>query len=394
MKIVFLSGLYPPHTKGGGEISTYLIAEGLKARGHDVEVITEENSHLGLLEKPLLERRHSRKIAAKLKKVLPDADIIHAHDFRSALALSELSEAPSSGGIVVTIRDYASICGTTNNILASGERCHCTFADVIKTKRFREVGFPRNVARAWQYWHNVPYRKEAFQKIKHQIFISRAQQKEIEESLDLSEVKKSVIYNPVSEEYINTGVQEGRRGSVLYVGRLEDYKGVGLLLQAWQEVARHVPEAHLTLAGEGAQKSEYEKWIARQGLQYRVTFKGRVSFGNLRSVYDEAQIIVTPHIWTEPFGRTVVEAMARGKAVIAANSGGPAEIIQDGKTGILFKRGSAVELQKVLRDTLAFRPYDFKEMGRAAQAWVLENLTQEKIAKQYEEYYEKILSKT
>lgn len=390
MKIVFLSGLYPPHTKGGGEISTYLIAEGLKAQGHEVQVITEQISHLGLLKKPLFERRQSRKIAVKLKKILPEADIIHAHDFRSALALSELN-LPNA---VVTVRDYAPICGTTNNILADGSRCHCTWHDVVRTKRFQEVGFPRNYARAWQYWHNVPYRKQAFQKLKQQIFISQAQQKEIEESLDLSNIRKTIIYNSVPDEYWKENIQEGRKGSVLYVGRVEDYKGVGVLLGAWKNVAKVVSYAHLTIIGEGAQKKYYETWVARYGLQYRVTFKDRVPYERLRVEYDQAQIVVAPHLWTEPFGRTVAEAMARVKIVISADTGGPAEIIQNNKTGILFKKGSVEELYQVIRQALTFRPYDFREMGNAARSWVRENLIAKIIAQQYEEFYLEMLAKT
>lgn len=390
MKIVFLSGLYPPHTKGGGEISAYLIAEGLKARGHEVEVITEGNSHLGLLRKPLFERRQTRKIAAKLKEILPKADIVHAHDFRSALALSELG-LPNA---VVTVRDYAPICGTTNNILADGSRCHCTWDDVRHTRRFQEVGFPRNYARAWQYWHNTPYRKKAFAKLSHQIFISHAQQREIEESLNLDKTVKGVIYNPISKEYLENPVSQGRNGSVLYVGRLEDYKGVRFLLRVWREIARGLPHVHLTLIGEGSQKAEYERWVEQNGLQYRVTFSDQVPSERLRAVYDEAEIVVAPHAWIEPFGRTTAEAMARGKVVVAAKAGGPGEIIRHQKTGILFERNSETSLKKALEETLRLRPYDRKEIGSQAQIWVREHLTQEIIAKQYERFYQEILDKT
>lgn len=392
MKIVFLSGLYPPYTKGGGEISTYLIAEGLKARGHEVKVITEENSHLGLLKKPLFEKRQSRKIAKKLKKVLLEADIVHAHDFRSALALSEVEGL--AGVKVATVRDYAPICGTTHNILADGSQCHCTLPDVVKTTRFQEVGFPRNYARVWQYWHNTPYRKQAFSKIKYQIFISYAQQREIEENLDLAGVQKTVIYNPVSDEYLNTPIHEGRKGNVLYVGRVEAYKGVGLLLRAWKSVAKRVPYAHLTIVGEGAQRAKYEQWVSQQGLQYRVTFAGRAPYERLREMYDGAQIVVAPHIWTEPFGRNVAEAMARGKIVVTTNTGGPGEIIQDGQTGILFAKGSVEQLSATLQKALTFRPYDFKEIGQAAHAWPKQHLSTQKITRQHEEFYASMLPKT
>src|SRR5581483_12425310 len=103
MKILFVSGYYPPVVRGGGELSTYLIAQALQQRGHEVHVIADgqrseisetngvhiQRLPLGLTAKPLLEKRMSRKIAHALTPYLAGYDIIHAHDFRSALALSE-----------------------------------------------------------------------------------------------------------------------------------------------------------------------------------------------------------------------------------------------------------------------------------------------------------------
>ncbi len=349
--------------------------------------------------------RHARRVAMKLQRVptslklrgagLSAYDIVHAHDFRSALALSEVEGL--AGVKVATIRDYAPICGTTHNILADGSRCHCTWHDVVRTKRFQEVGFPRNYARAFQYWHNVPYRQEAFSKIKHQIFISHAQKEEIGEQMDLAGVHASVIYNPVGAEYFQPLMHSIKEGRVLYAGRVEDYKGVGLLLEAWEKIAEEFPQAHLRIIGEGAQIEDYKRWVAGHGLQEKVVFAGRVPHERLRDEYDQAEIVVSPHIWTEPFGRTVAEAMAQGKAVVAANSGGPGEIIQDGWTGFLFEKSNVlalVERMNFVLNLLNVHHAKISALGFNARAWAQENLTPENIAQQYEDFYEKMLSRT
>ncbi|MEK7556804.1 MAG: glycosyltransferase family 4 protein [Patescibacteria group bacterium] len=404
MRVVFLSGLYPPRAKGGGEISTYLIAEELKKMAHQVQVITGKEIP-GLLEKPLFERRHALRMAVMLKKILPEADIIHAHDFRSALALSELN-LPNA---VVTVRDYAPICGTTNNVLADGRRCHCTWHDVLRTKRFQEVGFPRNWARAWQYWYNTPYRRQAYRKLKHQIFISRAQQREIAEQFDFSGIETTVIYNPVPFEHMSfppwpeslfdfnevmVPPKDRRVQDILYVGRLEDYKGVQVLLEAWEEVAKELPDARLKLIGEGAQENDYKRWTKRRGLQKQVTFLSRMSHEKLMEEYGKVQIVVAPHIWTEPFGRTVVEAMGRSKVVVAADVGGPAEIIRNGETGILFERGSVSSLAAALRHVLQMSLDDREDIGLAAVKWIGEHVSSWEAYQQHKRFYEKILSKT
>jgi len=127
-------------------------------------------------------------------------------------------------------------------------------------------------------------------------------------------------------------------------------------------------------------------------MGYCVAFKGRIPVNQIRRVYDQSSIIVAPHVWVEPFGRTVVEAMARGKVIVTANTGGPAEIIENGVTGILFERGSVEALTNALREALTMPQLRRRMMGQAAHQWVRNNSTIGKIAQQYEEFYSQTLS--
>lgn len=404
MKILFLSGLYPPHTKGGGEVSTHYIARGLRSRGHDVHVITggKRSSEamvdgvpvrrlpLPFTAKPLLEQWHSRRLAVGLAEAIDPAtfDIIHAHDFRTALALAELGWKNG----MATARDYAQVCGTTNNILWDGSRCTCSWSDIWRNHRVVEASWARKPFRIWQYLYNISYRKAAFRALPAQIFISRAQKEEIAAQQDLAGQLTQVIYNPVPESYLNGAPVDPVKGTVLYVGTVEMYKGVGLLIQAWQRVAKDLPNAHLRIVGEGAQRAEYERLVQKLGLQYRVTFSGRVAHDQLRRRYDEAHVVVAPHMWIEPFGRTVAEAMARGRVVVTADAGGPAEMIQDEVNGLLFARGSRKALELRLKEALRLPTLKRLEMQRAARQWVSEHLTVDRIAREHEEFYQRVLA--
>ncbi len=406
MKILFLSAQYPPEVKGGGELSTHIIAQGLTALGHTVRIITSGSKDeeyeidgivvtrlpLGLQNKPLFERRHSILSANILQRCFPDVseyDIVHAHDFRSALMLSELRLKNS----LVTARDYAQISGCTNNILTdatidpgcqgAGELWNC--------HRVTEVPFPRKAFRIWQYMYNRPYRRTAFRSFKNQLFISNAQKNLIAKYQDISKQNTRVIYNPISQEYLSEPLKKGQSGKVLYVGRVEMYKGVLLLLKAWRIVSQHAKGAHLTIAGNGAQQKEYENLAATWGLQYRVTFIPHMPYHRLKNLINESAILVAPHLWVEPFGRTVIEGMARGKVVIAANVGGPSEIITHNTTGLLFERGSVQALSHTLEHALNMNYFDTKEMGIAARDYVRDNLNMEKISREHEESYSKIL---
>lgn len=409
MKILFLSAQYPPEVKGGGELSTHIIAQGLMKLGHTVRVVTDSAREgeyeidgiaisglpLYLRGKPLLEKHRSAYAAKVLRHLVPDLheyDIVHAHDFRSALMLSELHMKNT----VVTARDYAQISGCTNNILhdgtvdpgcqGMGELWHC--------HRVAEAAVPRKFFRIWQYMYNRPYRRNAFRSILNQIFISHAQQKLIQKYQDISGQHTRVIYNPISQEYLAEPLIKGNPGNVLYVGRVEMYKGVRLLLQAWRILAQKNLEAHLTIAGSGAQQKEYENLAATWGLQYRVTFIPHMPYHRLQALINESEILVAPHLWVEPFGRTVIEGMARGKIVAASNTGGPAEIIEHNKTGLLFERGSVQDLLHTLEHALKMNYFDKKEIGIAARDYVRDTLNMEKIAQQHEEFYKEILSRT
>lgn len=405
MKILFLSAQYPPETKGGGELSTHIIAQGLKKLGHTVQVITsglkEEESEvdgisvvtlpLGLKSKPLFERIQSKKAASLLQKHTRDLDsydIIHAHDFRSALMLSECKVR----GAVVTARDYAQISGCTNNIQSDGnitEGCQ-GMNEFWSCHRVAEASLARKPFRIWQYMYNLPYRKNAFQSFKNQIFISHAQQELIAKYQDISSQHTAVIYNPISEEYLSEPLVKGTEGNVLYAGRVEMYKGVLVLLKAWRNIIKTNQRAHLTVAGDGAQREEYERLAATWGMQYQVTFVPHVPYHRLKSMINDCEILVAPHLWVEPFGRTVTEGMSRGKVVIASNVGGPAEIIEHKKTGLLFERGSVQGLQHELTNALTMNHFDKKEIGVAARDYVRDNLNMEKIAKEHEEFYKEV----
>lgn len=408
MKILFISALYPPQTRGGGELSTHYIAQGLINRGHEVRVITggDEPSQyevggvpvkrlaLNLAAKPLLEARYSRKMARRIAGAVPgmdEYDVVHAHDFRSALALSELG----AKGAAVTVRDYAQICGSPNNLLADDTVCPgCSSLLVaMKNKAVAEAPLYRKPFRTWQYWWNVDYRKAAFRKFARHVYISWAQLEETRRQQNMDGIEARVIYNPVQEDFLRQPAERAVDETILYVGTLGSYKGVKLLLEAFREVARTNTNAHLKIIGDGEKKREYEQFAAQCGLQYRVKFAGRVEWDRMRQEYDSATVIAAPHIWIEPFGRTVAEGMARGKIVVSANAGGPAELIKDGVTGLLFERGSKEALAQRLSDALRMKELDRREMGRAAREWAATYLNQNEIARQYEEVYESIVMK-
>ncbi len=130
---------------------------------------------------------------------------------------------------------------------------------------------------------------------------------------------------------------------VLYVGRLEEEKGVRVLLDAW-EIAALGSGARLVVAGRGS----LERLVENAGPGVRSL--GYVAESELPALYAAADILVVPSIrtatFTEPWGLVVNEAMLQGTTVIASDAVGAAAggLLRDGRTGLVFAAGDATGL--------------------------------------------------
>jgi len=163
----------------------------------------------------------------------------------------------------------------------------------------------------------------------------------------------------------------------LYVGRLTRDKGVHVLLEAFAAVHAACPGARLVIAGSSffanAPKTSYEQGLALQAapLSASIAFTGFIPHGALRFMYSQADAVVVPSIWQEPFGLVGLEAMSSEACVIATRVGGIPELVADGQTGLLVAPGDAralaAAMTRVMQD-LGLR----QRLGRAARRSVLE----------------------
>ncbi len=117
-----------------------------------------------------------------------------------------------------------------------------------------------------------------------------------------------------------------------FIGRLTPHKGAAWAIEAMQRV---MPGAVLDVAGDGNEMVELRELAARLGLGGRVRFHGWVEGEALDRLIDGVRAVVFPSRWHEPFGLVSLEAMARGRAVIASNVGALPEVVKDGATGLI-----------------------------------------------------------
>jgi glycosyltransferase involved in cell wall biosynthesis len=147
------------------------------------------------------------------------------------------------------------------------------------------------------------------------------------------------------------GPGTGAGGYALFVGRLTTEKGIRTLLNAWRTMHVEIP---LRIVGDGPLADEVAD-AAR--TMSGVTWLGRRTPGEVAALVGEAAVLVCPSGCYETFGRVVIEAFAAGTPVVASDLGALAELVQEGRTGRLFRPGDADALVRVMRELMSQRSH-------------------------------------
>ena len=146
-----------------------------------------------------------------------------------------------------------------------------------------------------------------------------------------------------------------RAFTVTIVGRLAQWKGQHVFLEAFAKAFPGGPERALVVGSALFGETDYERQLhalaARLGLTDRVEFTGFTD--DVAGQLDRADVLVHASVIPEPFGLVVVEGMAAGLPVIAADAGGPAEVITNGVNGLLYPLGDVNALATALRGLAA-----------------------------------------
>ncbi|HVF09406.1 MAG TPA: glycosyltransferase family 4 protein [Abditibacteriaceae bacterium] len=176
---------------------------------------------------------------------------------------------------------------------------------------------------------------------------------------------------------------------ILGIGRLVSQKGFDVLIKAFAKA--DVPAHDLLLAGEGPERGVLETLAQKLGLAERVRFLGRADRPTAVALFKGCAFFVLPSRH-EPQGIVNLEAMAAGKAVIAARVGGVPEIVVDGETGVLVPG----EDDEALAQAIACIAHDTalrQRLGAAGQRRARQ-FDWSRIAQQYLDIYATALSKS
>lgn len=147
--------------------------------------------------------------------------------------------------------------------------------------------------------------------------------------------RMTVVPPGVEEKLLKALPDQAWRWRMVCLGRIDRQKGIDTAVAA---LARLPPDATLTVWGSGDERYVRELLAMAQelGVSQQLHFAGFAGDDSLRSAYAEADIVLFPVRWNEPFGLVPLEAMALGRPVVSTARGGAAEYLEDGVNALIF----------------------------------------------------------
>ncbi len=357
---------------GGEDIVVSAEQELLRRHGHNVLIFEACNHDVRGLRakvKAALTVSYSTSSKGSLTKVLKknQPDVVHVHNFFPLLTPSIYDACRKIGiPVVQTLHNYRTMCPGAL-LMRDGNICE----DCITGSAYQAVlhGCYRDsrvgslvVARMVEV-----HRKR------------RTWQEKVDRFITLTEFSKKKFAQAgfpvkkiaVKPNFTVGGVRVTESSSLyepfaLFVGRLSKEKGIDTLLKAWEKLS--LP---LLLAGDGPLLDKAQSIGLRS-----VECLGHMSSQNVSAKMSQASFLIMPSEWYEGFPMVLVEAFAHGLPVIASRLGGMAEIVEDGRTGLHFEAGNALDLAKKVR-WMQSNPEACKQMGENARQVYLEKYTPE-----------------
>lgn len=388
MKILVVNKFYWP--KGGSERVLFDLADAYAAAGHDVipfamaapenlptpwaprfapGVRYDEARGLGALS-AAVRAIYSRPAKRALASLLDDArpDVAHLHNFHHQLSPSIVDALREAGVPAVhTLHDYKVICP---NYLLYTEGAVCrrcvsgSFHHAVVHRCVRGSVAASALAALEMTIHRA--RRTLERGIARFVSPSRFLAEQLAEA-GAPRDRIRVVPNGVDPAAFP--VAEGRGDGFLYVGRLSHEKGIATLLDAIGKV----DGARLAVLGAGPMEDALRARAGRVAPG-RVEFAGHLPREELLERLRGARAVVLPSEWYENAPLSALEAQACGVPVIAARIGGLPEIVRDGRTGLLFRPGSADELAVQIA-RLAHEPGLAEQLGRGGRRVIEEEFT-------------------
>jgi glycosyltransferase involved in cell wall biosynthesis len=359
VKVLIISNFYPPHYVGGYELGCRDVVEGLKARGHTVDILTStygagrpiceggicrclqlQSPGKRLLLSKLVELvqreiRNQRALERALRSSRPDLVYIWNLRFLSIM-LARLAE--DSGLPVCYFVSDPWICtwelDSWYSLWAGDSRPP---AVRLAMPVLRPLLAPLGI---------IPSGSLELQHVQFaSAYLKRAA---LEAHKPVTQAE--VIHWGIDVDSFMYNKQRRKPERLLYVGQVAPHKGVRTAIEAVRTLIDEYRRTslQLTVAGDDGGDvgvpgylTEMRALAHSYGLESNVRFIGKVPREHLKEIYHDHDILLFPSTWAEPFSITLLEAMSCGLAVVGTQTGGSSEILQHEVNAQIFAPGDA-----------------------------------------------------
>jgi glycosyltransferase involved in cell wall biosynthesis len=331
--------------------------EMLREHGHDLHVYrrhndeVDEGSSLSLVLQTIWSQRTASDIAQLIAQFRPE--VIHAHNTFPLVSPSLYWAATRAGiPVVQTLHNFRLIC-VQAMLLRGGRVCEdcvgkAPWRGVLhrcyrgSTRQSAVLGSMLSVHRALGTFRDHVARYIALTEFSRRKFV--------EGGLPPDRISVKPNFVDISRQ------PHSARTGALFVGRLSEEKGISVLLKALELC----PGFTCCIVGDGPEAHRLQPHLGA------IAFGWKSREGVLNEMH-RARYLVVPSICSENFPLVIVEGFACGLPVIASRRGAMAELIEEGRTGLLFNPGSAEDLATKLRWAEA-NPERIQQMGRNARS--------------------------
>jgi glycosyltransferase involved in cell wall biosynthesis len=370
-RILIFTNLLPPQEMGGYGRTVWEFADLLLQRGHAVHVLTGDLPHLHRAMEPAEEKRvephvtrslrlygdwregrtvtetdegriraiarHNRaEVAAAIERFKPEVVMAGNLDFLSPLPLYE-----ALGRDLPVVHRLGNALPGYNPV------------DTPKSPRYCIAGCSE--------WVNTGLRDGGFAAARFEVLPPGS---------------------PL-ERYYRLLAPSVDRLRICFAGLLQPYKGAQILLQALALLKRMGIPFKAELAGEATDPTflaELKRTARDGGFAEAVHFPGFLGKDGLAALYARSNVMVFPSVFEEPFGKSQIEAMAAGVAVVSSGTGGSREIVRDNENGLIFKSGDPEDLARQLF-ILQANPELWTRLGAQGQADAFQFTTLQSVLK-------------
>jgi glycosyltransferase involved in cell wall biosynthesis len=413
MRVLITTDSFPPGCGGSGW-STYELARGLGANGHEVTIVhlragargTRQRSYEGL---PVAERgvfapslpfvrnyfkneRSCRRLVPILYRTIAEGrfDVVHAQHVLSSppsIAAARAAKVP----VVCTVRDYWPVCYWSDLIHDPRIAALCPACGGAAMRRCIR---PRAGA-AWPLaLPMVPYmaanlrrKRAALAGAGAVIAVSSVLARDLRiRAPELANTRIETIPNPVDLDLITGAPRRehplGGRPYAIYAGKLARNKGTSFLIPAIGRARLPWP---LVVVGDGPQRAQIAREAAACGHEVRLL--GWLERMETLNWLAHASLVIFPSHGPESLSRVLLESSALGRPIAAMDTGGTRDIIVDGQTGLL-----AADLEgfvSAIGRLVADRPFA-DALGTRAAAFVRDRFDARRVAARVEALYREL----